>query len=159
MNNITISGVAFPAIDWTDASVMEVYQQGLEVYQDICNRAAGNKTIADMITTVRDICDHMSEWLDDLFGAGAGEKVFGGTASLKLANQVASDIVDACEADFIAVRKAMDHKNAERNRKKLEQAGNRSQRRAAERNRRVQKGHSNTDLGTVDRYDPDRVRR
>lgn len=158
--SVMINGAEFPDIDFTDVEVLEHYQHGLNEFQSASKRLSGCTQLSDMIEAIREICDIVADWMDDLFGDGAGDMALGGKASLKIASTVSSDIISAYHNDFVECRKITERKAEEIN----SMAGNRQQRRSAERDRQRKKKKAKvryfpSDPSNADRYDPGRVQR
>lgn len=134
--SIVINGIEFQDVDFTDVETLEAYQRGLEEFQGVGDRFKGGMQLPEMISAIRELSDVVADWVDDLFGTGAGDRVFGGKASLNLATSIAGDIVEAYKTDFdkckAEISNRMD-KFAQQS-----SAGSRQERRAAERNRRNQ---------------------
>lgn len=172
MNDVTIiNGVELPAVDWSDAEVLEAYNNGLTEYAAFQERMAKARgSFEAVIDTIREMSDVIADWVDSIFGDGAGDKVFGGKASLRLCNRVAHDLVCAVQDSLTEVQQEQEQLAKEVVLRNLEMNGSRQERRAAakqqatqgKRKKRrqmqvLQAAQGPVDPGTLDRYDPRRT--
>lgn len=173
MDNVTIiNGVELPAVDWGDAEVLEAYYNSLNEFSALQDRMAKSKdSVGSFIDAIREMSDVIADWLDDIFGDGAGDKVFGGKASLRLCNCVARDLISAVQDDLDEIKKEQEQFAKEAALRNLERRGSRQERRAAaqqntsqgkrKKRRQQMQAHQASqgpvDPSTFDRYDPQRT--
>lgn len=154
--NVVINGVEFRDVDFTDADVAEAYERRLHEFQKLSQQKPTN-----LAAFIREVCDLVSDWADDMFYEGAGDEILGGKASLTVASSAAHDIIAAFGRAFDEYQEVMvamgDEINAQ-NRTR----GTRKERRAAGREQRKKNRNNQPKAlhaSTSDRYNPDRVER
>ena len=69
--DVTIRGISVPDIDLLNADVLDAYENGLKEL-DAIRSSAGKGTSSQFI---RNLCDSMRDWLDELLGEGMGDEV------------------------------------------------------------------------------------
>ena len=167
-----INGVELPAVDWTDAEIMDAYNNGLQEFSSFQETMASpNMSVEQMADKIREMSDIIADWADSIFGEGAGDKLFGGKASMRLCNRISYGIVQACQEDMDSVRQEQEQLSKELALRNLEARGNRQERRAAAQQatqgkrkkrrqqqlRALQAAPGPVDPATLDRYDPRRT--
>lgn len=71
MREIEINGVPFQGIDFTDADVLQAFEDGRKEYMAKHNKA----TKLEPIEACRAMCAAVRDWADYVLGAGAGSEV------------------------------------------------------------------------------------
>lgn len=131
----TIKGVQFTDVDFTEIDTVAAYEDGLEAFRQVGNILGSNKDVRGQIIKVHEC---VSDWLDNVFGDGAAEAVFGGKISLQESIVAAADLIKANTEGInemtSTVKSAMKEAGIYKN--DSNPAGqNRAQRRAAQRNK------------------------
>lgn len=98
--NITINGVEFQDIDFTEANTAAAFLDGQAAFQRVVSQKH-----EDAPAYIRDVCYAISDWADAIFGDGAGNQVFNGKMSLMLAVDVAGAIIKAYDESFNEFRR------------------------------------------------------
>lgn len=78
--------------DFLDADFMEVFENALTKMQKRANEAKTKKWESNT-KAMREICDYINVFFDEVFGEGTSEKIFGGKANV-------GDHFDALEAVY-----------------------------------------------------------
>ena len=92
--NVTINGVEFENVDFTDAEIAEAYENGNEIFSEVVHEEP--EKVSEFI---RKVCDAVRSWADGIFGEGAGDKIIPND-SLQDATVAANDLIDAYDAAF-----------------------------------------------------------
>lgn len=79
-----INNVELPNIDVADALVMEHYEAALDKVQKKANEISKNSSGKRRSELIRAQCKAVFEFLDEVFGEGTAEKVFGESVNLRI---------------------------------------------------------------------------
>jgi len=111
---INLNGIEFE-IDFTDADTIEKIENGIEIIDkkinDIESNLNENTSLAE---GVKQACEILKDFLDDVLGEGSSEKLFGSKNSLILCIRVYQDLINERNRQYDNLQKVVDEYSPDR---------------------------------------------
>ena len=96
---MTINGIEFD-IDFTDAEVIERYQEALEILNKEEKELKENKTEISPAEGIRQECKIVKDFLDYVLGEGSSKELFGEKNSLNKCLDIFEKLVSASQEQY-----------------------------------------------------------